>query len=420
MESVVLMDDDTNGRVSVIGRYQDASNFYELQLRRDATSGAKGWWIYRRVAGVYALLASGAFDYVPNTYYRLKLAMKGSTLTALTSHDSGVTWTTLGATTDTHIAAGKAGLKSQDTAARFDKVEVESLSTAPPPPPAPPPAAPPGPTRFGHVVFVVLENHSYSEIIGNPLMPYYNGLANQYASATQFWPNVHPSQPNYFIFTTGNVFYQTTTLPAGTPNVVASLRAAGKSWKAYFETTTTSACTFRYLPEVAASSAELAKIVTVTQFDADVANGTLPAYSMVHPSTSNSGHSCANGDLNCPGLQVADNWLKTHLDPYIKSPGFIANNDLLLIGFDEGDLGLQACNGPITIPLTSAEAAAGAWTCGDHAPLVLIGPGVKPGYKSTTLYHDESIPRVMLEGLGITSGLPAHAATAASMAEFFR
>ena len=33
-----------------------------------------------------------------------------------------------------------------------------------------------------HVVVVIEENHGYNSVIGNPSMPYLNGLANQYAS----------------------------------------------------------------------------------------------------------------------------------------------------------------------------------------------------------------------------------------------
>ena len=399
IDAAALTTDASVGWLELVGRFRDTYNYYELQVHGTT------WALRKIVANTWTVLASGSFTLASNTYYRLRLSMQGTRLTALKSSDSGATWQVLGGTNDTSFASGKAGLKSKYAPARFDKVTIQSTSAPPPP-------------RFGHVVFVVLENHSYSDIIGNPLMPYYNGLANTYASATQYWPNFHPSQPNYFAFTTGNVFYGTTTLPAGTPNVVASLLGAGKTWKSYFETPTTTANVFRYFPEVAASSTQLAKLVTVTQFDYDVAHGTLPAYSMVHPSTDDSGHNCAGGDVTCPGLKTADDWLRTHLAPYISSPGFTANNDLLIVGFDEGSLGLSACNGK-TIPISTAVANTHAvWECGDHAPLVVIGPGVKRGYKSSTVFHDESILRLMLEGLGVMN-LPAYSATATRMTEMF-
>ena len=43
-----------------------------------------------------------------------------------------------------------------------------------------------------HVYLVVLENHSYSSIIGNKSMPWLNALAKKYAYATAYYANTHP------------------------------------------------------------------------------------------------------------------------------------------------------------------------------------------------------------------------------------
>src|SRR5690349_17508923 len=53
-------------------------------------------------------------------------------------------------------------------------------------PQVPVPASQP---TFAHVAVVVLENHSYSEVIGNSSMPYLNGLAQQYGLAAQYFGN---------------------------------------------------------------------------------------------------------------------------------------------------------------------------------------------------------------------------------------
>jgi acid phosphatase len=58
---------------------------------------------------------------------------------------------------------------------------------------------------FSHVILVVEENHSYSEVIGNSSMPYLNSLASQYGLATQFYADAHPSLPNYLMMTTGQM-----------------------------------------------------------------------------------------------------------------------------------------------------------------------------------------------------------------------
>jgi hypothetical protein len=53
---------------------------------------------------------------------------------------------------------------------------------------------------------------------------------------------------------------------------------------------------------------------------------------------------------------------------------------------------------------------------------VVIGPKVKPGYQSTTLYQHESTLKTILEALGAStlSPAPGNAATAPDMKEFFQ
>src|SRR3954454_18560732 len=53
------------------------------------------------------------------------------------------------------------------------------LSTIPTPTPTPSPTSPAtGFPTFNHVFLVVEENHSFSEVIGNSSMPYFNSLAS--------------------------------------------------------------------------------------------------------------------------------------------------------------------------------------------------------------------------------------------------
>jgi hypothetical protein len=55
---------------------------------------------------------------------------------------------------------------------------------------------------------------------------------------------------------------------------------------------------------------------------------------------------------------------------------------------------------------------------GGHVATILVGPMVKHGYQSTTLYQHPSTLRLTMELLGITD-LPGDAAGAPDMAEFF-
>ena len=111
------------------------------------------------------------------------------------------------------------------------------LSSASGPRPGPPPPSSGSVPQFGHVVMVVEENHSYSEVIGNSAMPYLNSLASQYGLATQYFANTHPSIGNYFMLTTGQLVTNDDgfTGTVGVDNIVRDLIAAGKTWKSYAE-----------------------------------------------------------------------------------------------------------------------------------------------------------------------------------------
>jgi hypothetical protein len=60
--------------------------------------------------------------------------------------------------------------------------------------------------RVDHVFVVVEENHAYSQIIGSPDAPYWNFLASEGASLTDFHGLTHPSLPNYLALIGGSTF----------------------------------------------------------------------------------------------------------------------------------------------------------------------------------------------------------------------
>ncbi|HUA46528.1 MAG TPA: alkaline phosphatase family protein [Solirubrobacteraceae bacterium] len=60
------------------------------------------------------------------------------------------------------------------------------------------------PTRYDHVVWIVMENHSYEQIIGASDAPYINQLAAQHGLASNFYAESHPSLPNYIAMTSGS------------------------------------------------------------------------------------------------------------------------------------------------------------------------------------------------------------------------
>src|SRR5205814_3011695 len=91
-----------------------------------------------------------------------------------------------------------------------------------------------------HIVVLIEENHSFSEIIGSASAPYINSLASQGALLTNSFAVTHPSQPNYLALFSGSTQGSTsdntpTNLPFTTPNLGAQLLGAGRTFTGYSE-----------------------------------------------------------------------------------------------------------------------------------------------------------------------------------------
>ena len=50
---------------------------------------------------------------------------------------------------------------------------------------------------FHHIVMIIFENKGFETVIGNPLMPRFNELAQEYTLLTDYYAVRHPSRPNY-------------------------------------------------------------------------------------------------------------------------------------------------------------------------------------------------------------------------------
>jgi len=263
-----------------------------------------------------------------------------------------------------------------------------------------------GQPTFSHVLVLVEENHSYSEVMGNASMPYLNQLASQYGVAAQYFANAHPSLPDYFMLTTGS----TQTLDdnfSGTisdDNVVRELVKAGKSWKCYAESIPSPGYLgndsgaylrhhnpFAYFSDVQSDTTQAANVVPFTQFAADLASNALPQYSFIVPDVNNDAHDGT--------LAQADSWLQSNIAPLIANSGF-QGSGLLIITFDEGD---------------QSDVDHG----GGHVATLVISTQAKQGFQSQTVYQHESALRLSLAASGITS-LPGASATAPDMTEFFQ
>ena len=278
------------------------------------------------------------------------------------------------------------------------------------------PTAPPA-TSFNHVFIVVEENTSYGRLIGNPAVPYLNGLARRYGLASNYYANTHPSMGNYFMMTTGRIISRSDAFTGVTShnNIARILAHAGKTWRCYAESLPYAGYLgndsglymrhhnpFVYFSDVIENPAQAANVVPFTQFARDLHGDSFPDYSFIVPNILNDAHSCADVHRGCPKdtrLATMDHWLEANIAPLVADPQF-QKDGLLIITFDEASM-VDSRHG------------------GGHVAWVAVSGRSKPGYVSTELYQHQNTLSLMASSLGLTS-LPGAAAMAFPMSEFFQ
>ena len=264
-----------------------------------------------------------------------------------------------------------------------------------------------------HVFFLVEDNQSYSDVIGNSSLPYVNSLAQKYGLATSYYANTHPSIGNYFMMTTGRIYTNDDSylgpLPSSVDNIVRRMITGGKTWKSYAEGVPSVGYLggdtlskgdyykrhnpFSYFSDVAGSSTEVLNLVGTKQLVSDLANNQSPDLSFIVPNGMDDAHD------GTP--QTMDTWLSQYVPRILASKAFQPGGDgMLFITFDES--------------LTSDTTYGGG-----HIVTIVISPKGKAGYKSgATVYQHQSLLKTMLLALGLPTDLGA-AASAPDMGEFF-
>jgi len=236
----------------------------------------------------------------------------------------------------------------------------------------------------GHVLLLVLENHSFGQIIGSPDAPYLNGLAQKYGLATNYQGISHPSLPNYLALTGGSTFgisSDCTSCHVNAPSLADQLEAKGLTWKAYlegmpspcFQGATSGSYAkkhnpFLYYDDVSGNQARCRRsIVPLASLSGDLAGGTLPDFSFIVPDQCHDMHSCAVAD--------GDSWLASFLPGLLNSPPFQAGG-VLFITFDEG-------------------------SSDNHVATLVIGPRIQAGARFNAAYDHYSLVRTIEDVFGL-------------------
>jgi hypothetical protein len=207
-----------------------------------------------------------------------------------------------------------------------------------------------------HVVIVIMENHAYSEIIGNPSAPYINNvLVPNSAVLTNSHAVEHPSQPNYLdLFSGANQGVVGDSTPVGvpfsTPNLGALLINKGFSFATYSESLPSVGFTGDSFTTVAGQNQYQRKHNPAVNWQAadapannhlapslnqpftafpttEVGFANMPTLSIVVPNEQN--------DMHDGSITTADSWLQNNLEAY----RFWAahNNSILIVTWDEDD-----------------------------------------------------------------------------------
>ena len=257
---------------------------------------------------------------------------------------------------------------------------------------------------FDHIFTIMMENHSYNEIIGNTQAPYINSLASQYGLATNYVAVSHPSLPNYLASTGGSTFGITsdcTTCFQAQPNIaVDKVEASGRTWKAYMDSMP-SPCfvgdsgeyaqkhdPFIYYNDIRLNSTECNKVVPYTSLASDLSSASTTAnYVWITPNLIN--------DMHDGTIAQGDTWLSQNVPTILNSPAFTTQNSLLMITWDEDD-----------------------GTQGNQVATLVIGKNVPAGFRSATPYTHYSMLATIESAWGLTP-LTSNDGTATPMSDFF-
>src|SRR3989440_4402451 len=190
--------------------------------------------------------------------------------------------------------------------------------------------------HFDHIVVVMEENRSYSQIIGNSAAAFINKLASHGAVFTRSFGLTHPSQPHYLGIFSGSMQGVTSNdcpVDLAGPSLGGELIGAGKTFIGYSEG----------LPAVGSKVCAGGGYVRKHNPWADFADvpgednrpmsdfparfGRLPAVSFVVPTSK---HNMHNGSIG-----AGDLWLASRLGKY--ATWAKRHNSLLIVTWDEDE-----------------------------------------------------------------------------------
>jgi hypothetical protein len=244
---------------------------------------------------------------------------------------------------------------------------------------------------YRHVVWIVMENKSLSDVIGSSHASFINSLARKCGVALNFFAESHPSLPNYIAMTSGSTQgVSDDDGPSAHPLRVQSLFSQlGSGWRA-LEESMPSRCqrsngdryAVRHNPAVYYTG------IRGVCAKRDVPLGPRPdlsaRFTFVTPNLCNDMHDCS--------VATGDAWLKGFMSKVFHTHEYRSSRTVVFITWDEGG-GSQ------------------------RIPTLVVSPTTRPGTRSNASYSHYSLLRSTEQLLGLPP--LGQAASAASMLHEF-
>jgi phosphatidylinositol-3-phosphatase len=249
--------------------------------------------------------------------------------------------------------------------------------------------------RYAHVVWVVMENHAYSQIIGSSEAPYTNELAAQCGLATNYKAIAHPSLPNYIAMTSGDTQGVDNDFgPSAHPLPAASIfsQSGTGRWRALQESMPEN-CDLGNWGKYAVRHNPAAYYTGIRADCAhqDVPLGSTPdlsaRFTFVTPNLCNDTHDCS--------VSTGDAWLRAFFAKVFETSEYNSGRTAVFLTWDEDD-----------------DSSA------NHIATLVVAPSVRPGTHSATAFTHYSLLRTAEELLDLKP-LLGHAASAPSMRSAF-
>ncbi|MGB9111898.1 MAG: alkaline phosphatase family protein [Acidimicrobiales bacterium] len=204
-----------------------------------------------------------------------------------------------------------------------------------------------------HIMVLMMENQSYSDIVGNPAAPYETTLSKEYETATDYYGIGHYSLDNYLALLTGR-FYPWSTgdctpgsgCQSSNSTLVNQLNGAHIPWSAYMGSMPSDCDTnnyqsghksyavrhdpFVYFPHLV--RADCGRIRPASEMVSALNRSSPPDFVWLSPGVCQDG----GGDEACATIANGDSYLSKEI-PAIQATRWYAGGGIIVLSYDEGN-----------------------------------------------------------------------------------